>query len=102
MPQRGRLDPSLNDSSKGDSSVRRSLTGVLACLAFSTAFLVPPAHATPPPRPVAASTETIPMGSVDAPAVGALARPGSGAENVGIPQAPPTLSVMRTGTKELT
>jgi uncharacterized protein with LGFP repeats len=35
-----------------------------------------------------------------APAVGALVRPGTGAENVGIPQAPPTLSVMRTGTPE--
>jgi hypothetical protein len=80
--------------------VRRSLTGVLACLAFSTTFLVPPAHATPPPPPVAASTETIRMGSLDAPAVGALVRPGTGAENVGIPQAPPTLSVMRTGTPE--
>jgi len=40
------------------------------------------------------------MGSVDAPAVGALARPGTGAANVGTPQAPPTLSVMRTGTQE--
>jgi uncharacterized protein with LGFP repeats len=80
--------------------VRRSLTGVLACLAFSTTFLVPPAHATPPPRPVAASTESIPMGSADAPAIGALVRPATGAENVGIPQAPPTLSVMRTGTRE--
>jgi hypothetical protein len=80
--------------------VRRSLTGVLACLAFSTTFLVPPAHATPPPPPVAASTENIRMGSLDAPAVGALVRPGTGAENVGIPQAPPTLSVMRTGTPE--
>jgi uncharacterized protein with LGFP repeats len=80
--------------------VRRSLTGVLACLAFSTTFLVPPAQATPPPRPVAASTESIPMGSADAPAIGALVRPATGAENVGIPQAPPTLSVMRTGTRE--
>jgi hypothetical protein len=80
--------------------VRRSLTGVLACLAFSTTFLVPPAHATPPPPPVAASTEKTRMGSLDAPAVGALVRPGTGAENVGIPQAPPTLSVMRTGTPE--
>jgi hypothetical protein len=80
--------------------VRRSLTGVLACLAFSTTFLVPPAQATPPPRPVAASTESIPMGSADAPAIGALVRPATGAENVGIPQAPPTLSVMRTGTPE--
>ena len=40
------------------------------------------------------------MGSVDAPAVGALVRPGTSAENVEIPQAPPTLSVMRTGTPE--
>jgi hypothetical protein len=100
MPQRGRLDSLLNDSDKGDSSVHRSLTGVLACLVFSTTFLVPPAHAAPPPRPVAASTESIPMGSVDAPAVGALARPGTGAEDVGIPQAPPSLSVVRTATRE--
>ncbi len=80
--------------------MRRSFTGVLACLTFSTAFLVPPAQAAPPPRPVAASTESIPLGSVDAPAVGALARPGTGAEDIGDPHAPPTLSVVRTGTPE--
>jgi hypothetical protein len=80
--------------------VHRSITGVIAFLAFSSTFLVPPAHAAPPPRPVETSTESIPMGSVVGPAVGALVRPGTGTQAVGIPQAPPTLSVMRTGTPE--
>ncbi len=77
--------------------MRRSLTGVLACLAFSTTFLVPPAHAAPPPRPVEGSTESIPMGSLAGAAVGALVRPGTGTETGGILQAPSTLSVLRTG-----
>jgi N-acetylmuramoyl-L-alanine amidase len=80
--------------------VRRSLTGVFACLAFSTTFLVPPAHAAPPPRLVEGATESIPMGSLVGPAVGALVRRGTGAEAGGIPQTPPALSVLRTGTKE--
>jgi len=40
------------------------------------------------------------MGSLDLPAVGALVRPGTGVQPAGIPQAPPTLSVMRAGTQE--
>ena len=80
--------------------MHRSITGVIAFLTFSSTLLVSPAHAAPPPRPVETSTESIPMGSVVGPAVGALVRPGTGAQAVGIPQAPPTLSVMRTETQE--
>jgi uncharacterized protein with LGFP repeats len=80
--------------------VRRSLAGVIAFLAFTTPFLVPPVHAAPLARPVETSTESILMGSLFQPAVGALVRPGSSVQAVGIPQAPPALSVMRTGTQE--
>ena len=80
--------------------MRRSLTGGIAFLAFTTSFLVPPAHAAPPFRPVETSTESIPMGSLDLPAVGALVRPGTGVQAAGMPQAPPTLSVMRAGTQK--
>ena len=80
--------------------MRRSLTGVIAFLAFSTPFLVPPVQAAPPHRPVETSIESIPMGSLVLPAVGALVRPGTGVQALGLPQAPPALSVMRTGTRE--
>ena len=69
--------------------MHRSITGVIAFLTFSSTLLVSPAHAAPPPRPVETSTESIPMGSVDGPAVGALVRSGTGAQAVGIPQLRP-------------
>jgi uncharacterized protein with LGFP repeats len=78
--------------------VRRLVTGSLASLVFTGTFLVLPVYAQPgpEPEPVAASSDEVPMGSVDAPAADADVQEGLTDPVTGIAETQPVLTVTRT------
>ncbi|MGY1773894.1 N-acetylmuramoyl-L-alanine amidase, partial [Blastococcus sp. SYSU D00813] len=82
--------------------MRRYLTGSLAFAAFTGTILVLPVYADESPEavPVEASTEDIPLGSLQDPAPAAEVQEGTTDPVAGVGQQAPALTVSRTGVDE--